>query len=135
MKSLKAKILCLALIAALLGPLSGQMYSDHLLTKARAVDAEAQNNLGVCYVIGEGVDQDLMEAVRWFRLAAEQRLPAALYSLGVCYEMGEGVAQDYKEVSNGAAWELSRGILVFPLFPEKVCVSLSAGVSKHHVLY
>ena len=35
-------------------------------------DADAQFNLGVMYDTGEGVPQDDAEAVRWFRLAAEQ---------------------------------------------------------------
>ena len=35
-------------------------------------DAEAQSNLGVMYVKGQGVAQDDAEAVRWFRKAAEQ---------------------------------------------------------------
>ena len=32
----------------------------------------AQFNLGGCYVVGEGVERDKAEAVKWFRLAADQ---------------------------------------------------------------
>ena len=34
--------------------------------------AEAQHNLGVMYSKGQGVPQDDAEAVKWYRLAAEQ---------------------------------------------------------------
>ena len=35
-------------------------------------NARAQNNLGVMYENGKGVAQDVIEAVRWYRLAAVQ---------------------------------------------------------------
>ena len=35
-------------------------------------DADAQNNLGVCYANGQGVAKDEVEAVKWYRKAAEQ---------------------------------------------------------------
>ena len=46
--------------------------SRHVLTLAEQGDASAQYNLGVTYRTGEGVPQDSAEAVRWYRLAAEQ---------------------------------------------------------------
>ena len=38
----------------------------------RPADALAQTNLGTMYERGEGVAQDAVEAVRWYRKAAEQ---------------------------------------------------------------
>jgi hypothetical protein len=35
--------------------------------------AEAQCNLASCYHKGEGVSQDIEEAVKWWKKAAEQR--------------------------------------------------------------
>ena len=35
-----------------------------------------------------------MEAVKWYRKAAEQNYAAAQNNLGVCYEQGKGVAKD-----------------------------------------
>ena len=35
-----------------------------------------------------------VEAVKWYRKAAEQNYAKAQYNLGVCYEHGEGVAKD-----------------------------------------
>ena len=43
-----------------------------LRRQAEQGDAEAQIDLGLRYANGEGVPQDDAEAVRWFRLAAEQ---------------------------------------------------------------
>ena len=45
------------------------------------------------YATGEGVPQDDAEAVRWFRLAAEQGDARAQFNLGVRYDTGEGVPQ------------------------------------------
>ena len=38
-----------------------------------------------------------MEAVKWYRLAAEQGNARAQYNLGYAYDNGEGVEQDYVE--------------------------------------
>ena len=46
------------------------------------------------YATGRGVPQDDAEAMRWYRLAAEQGLAAAQGSLGVMYSTGYGVLQD-----------------------------------------
>ena len=35
-------------------------------------DAEAQNNMGFIYGTGNGVPKDYVEAVKWYRKAAEQ---------------------------------------------------------------
>ena len=49
------------------------------------------------YAEGKGVPQDDQEAVKWFRLAAEDGNAPAQYSLGLAYEKGQGVPQDYQE--------------------------------------
>ena len=49
------------------------------------------------YRTGEGVLQDAAEAVRWYRLAAEQGDARAQYNLGFAYHTGEGVPQDAVE--------------------------------------
>lgn len=46
------------------------------------------------YGNGEGVLQDDVEAVRWYRLAAEQGDAKAQGNLGAMYANGEGVLQD-----------------------------------------
>jgi TPR repeat protein len=57
----------------------------------------AQSNLGVAYANGEGVQQDYVEAVQWYRLAADQGHAKAQCNLGGMYDQGRGVRQDYVE--------------------------------------
>jgi uncharacterized protein len=57
----------------------------------------AQYNLGVLYSIGLGVEQDDIEASKWFRRAADRGLPAAQMRLGTAYREGKGVPEDLKE--------------------------------------
>lgn len=57
--------------------------------------AEAQNNLGVLFKDGQGVEQDYAEAARWFTLAAEQGNVLAQSNLGWLYQSGNGVQRDY----------------------------------------
>ena len=47
------------------------------------------------YDYGNGVLQDDAEAVKWYRLAAEQGNAAGQNNLGVLYVQGQGVLQDY----------------------------------------
>ena len=54
-----------------------------------------QFNLGVMYDNGQGVPQDDKEALRLYRLSAEQGDAIAQYNLGVRYSKGQGVLQDY----------------------------------------
>ncbi len=57
--------------------------------------AEAQFNLGLMYVNGQGVAQDHTEAMKWYREAAEQELATAQYNLGLMYGLGQGVPQNF----------------------------------------
>ena len=49
------------------------------------------------YFNGDGVPQDYKEALKWWRLAAEQGQARSQYNLGVMLKDGRGVPQDYKE--------------------------------------
>jgi len=63
--------------------------------------------IGMCYYLGKGVEKDMVEAVAWFRRAAEHRKAAeseylkesapAMLMLGMCYRDGEGVEKDAGE--------------------------------------
>ncbi len=53
------------------------------------------------YRKGQGVPQDYAEAVKWYRLAADEWDKAAQFNLGSMYEKGKGVPQDY---ANAAKW-------------------------------
>ena len=55
--------------------------------------ADALNNLGTMYYLG--ASQNYKEAVKWFRLSAEQQHATAQYNLGLMYGNGQGVPKDY----------------------------------------
>ena len=57
------------------------------------------------YYDGQGVPQDYKEAVKWYRLSAEQGDAGAARFLGRMYFMGHGVIKDY--VSAHMWWNLS----------------------------
>ena len=62
-------------------------------------DAQAQNNLGVCYVKGDGTGRDIPTAVVWFRRAAEQGYAKAMWNLGRIMEQDNGVGPDLAEAA------------------------------------
>ena len=47
--------------------------------------------------MARGVPQDYAEAVKWYRLAADQGYASAQSNLGIMYDEGRGVPQDYAE--------------------------------------
>ena len=53
-------------------------------------------------------EQDHIEAVRWYRLAAEQGVAKALYNLGVAYLEGFGVPKDDVEAYKWLSLSASR---------------------------
>ena len=57
----------------------------------------AQYNLGFMYANGQGVPEDYVEAVKWYRKAADQGDASAQYNLGRMVASGQGVRQDYVE--------------------------------------
>ena len=65
-------------------------------------DAEAQYNLGFMYAEGRGVSKDEAEAVRWYRLGADQGFTVAQLELGLMLmlmsDAGEGVSKDEPEL-------------------------------------
>jgi len=67
----------------------GQGESDRLFPKGElAADPE-----------GEGVNQDYVEATKWWRKAAKRGFARAQYGLGVSYRNGKGVEQDKIEAA------------------------------------
>ncbi len=70
------------------------------LAAAKSGHFKAQNNLGVLYEDGRGVEQDLKQAVRWYTEAAESGLPAAQSNLARMYDNGLGADQDQAEAAH-----------------------------------
>ena len=46
---------------------------------------------------GEGIPCNEKEAIKWYRLAAEQGINGAQSNLGLMYERGQGVERNYVE--------------------------------------
>jgi len=64
-------------------------------------EAKSHYDLGLVYANGQGPLLDYAEAVRWFRIAADEGYPPAQYALGRMYGSGQGVAQD---IEQALAW-------------------------------
>ena len=65
------------------------------LPAALAGDAAAQYELGRVYADGAASPEDMAEAARWYRLAANQGSVRAQQDLAILYNKGLGVPQDY----------------------------------------
>jgi hypothetical protein len=60
-------------------------------------DAQAQYKLGYMYSHGQGVPQDLSEAVRWYKKSADQGNAMGESAIGTMYVKGRGIDQNYNE--------------------------------------
>ena len=72
-----------------------------LLPLAKQGYAKAQLLVGDCHANGYGVFMDTDEAVKWYRLAADQELPEAQHRMFVCCRDGIGLERN---LANAAKW-------------------------------
>lgn len=93
---------------------TGDAITAAVLLKSEAEQgvSEAQLALGYLYYVGQGVDQNLALAARWFSSAAESGEPAAMYNLAWLYETGEGVEPNS---AKRATWLKRSAELGYPL--------------------
>ena len=63
--------------------------SPNITTREKGF-ADAQYNLGVMYLKGEGVDKNDKVSAKWFRMAAQQGHADAQYNLGLLFKPGKG---------------------------------------------
>ena len=70
-----------------------------LMERAQKGDASSQNSLGLMYGNGQGVPQNYVQSMKWYRLAADQGYASAQYNLGLMYDKGQGVPQDYAQAA------------------------------------
>ena len=70
-----------------------------LIALARDGDADAQYDLGWRYFCGDGVPKSYSEAVKWYRLAAEQGHAKAQFHLGDRHYWGIGVDKNRAEAA------------------------------------
>ena len=76
------------------GRLQAQAEIGPLLARAGQGDPDAVNALANAYAQGKGVPQDMAEALRLYRQAADRGSASAQFNLGMMYELGRGVAPD-----------------------------------------
>lgn len=67
---------------------------DEIMLDAQTGDAAAQNSLGEMYYYGDEIEQDIDQAVYWFKEAAKQKHADGMYNLGLCFLNGDGVTQN-----------------------------------------
>lgn len=72
-----------------------------LLPLARKGNAKAQLYVGDCFANGQGVFMDTDEAIKWYRLAADQELPEAQHRMFACCMDGVGIERN---TANAAKW-------------------------------
>lgn len=91
-------------------------------------DADAQFELGLRLITGEGIRKDEEEGVKWVRRAAEQDHLRAQHVVGSLYEEGVGVSQDYKKAFE---WYLKAADLGFAMaqFSVGIAYDLGQGVA------
>ncbi|MBQ4479475.1 MAG: sel1 repeat family protein [Victivallales bacterium] len=65
-----------------------------LAIQADGGDADAQNDLALRYLEGDGVGKNARQAAVWFKAAAEQGLAEAQYNYALCLEEGAGLPID-----------------------------------------
>ena len=73
---------------------------EELTRTAERGDAESQFDLGFMYATGFGdFEEDDAEALKWYRLAAEQGLAQAQSTLGTAYAYGHSLEQDFDQAA------------------------------------
>ncbi len=86
-------LVCMAIHAVAVEDLS----IEQLEQKAGAGDTAAMVAMGERYATGDGVEQNIREALRLFREAANAGEPLADFSIGLMYLQGFGVDQNIRE--------------------------------------
>jgi uncharacterized protein len=102
---------------------------QELITKAEAGDPRAQDDLGDAFRDGNGVPEDIAQAIHWYGQAAEQGNPMSQYSLGVLYDEGRGVPKDIRIAFQ---WFLaaSNGVFSPAQWNVGLCYAKGEGVAK-----
>ena len=140
--SMKQRCLWFAALLALIAlPVQAQFGSDSpdgdkkfdasaLQQLADRGNADAQFELGVRYLGGEGFAKDEKKAAEWLQKSADQHNLAAMNALGTLHEEGVGVAKDEKKAFE---WYEKAAKYGFPLAQQNVaeCYESGKGVDKN----
>ena len=72
---------------------------DEFTPLAKRGHSKAQYQLGLLYRFGWGVKQDLVQAIHWYKRAADMGHAVASNNAGHMYRVGLGVKRNYKEAA------------------------------------
>lgn len=90
------KILITFILVFVAGMVSAQTYSKELEKAAKNGDAVAQKDLGVCYLDGNGISQNIKKAYKWLLESSEQGNADAMYHIALMAEQGRLSAASIK---------------------------------------
>ena len=90
------KILITFILVFVTGMVSAQTYSKELEKAAKNGDAVAQKDLGVCYLDGNGISQNIKKAYKWLLESSEQGNADAMYHIALMAEQGRLSAASIK---------------------------------------
>lgn len=119
-------------------PYRNEWYPDEpqeireLRKRANSGDAVAQNNLGVRYRDGDGVERDCEKALHWYRKSAEQGNAMAQYHIAVFYDNGAGVPLDYSIAAQWKEKAAKAGCAIAQLAIGR-CYEIGKGVQKDEI--
>jgi len=94
------KFIVFFIVVCFLAGLQAQTADDYRAAALQG-DKDAQYRLAFCYINGNGVAKNYVQAVDWFQKAAEQGHADAQYHLAFCYHRGLGIGKD---LTQGIQW-------------------------------
>ena len=94
-------LLCAVFCLLAILPFGYAQSITELRSKAEDGDVQAQLALAKAYHLGEGIEKDEAQAVRWWEKAAEHGDTAAEVNLGSAYSIGAGVPRTAPQPSAG----------------------------------
>ena len=92
-RSILASLLVLLLWSSLSQAITPETFNQ-LMGRALRGETDAQYALATKYALGEGVEKNLTEALKWYTKAAEKGDTKALTKLAIIYYYGQFVPQD-----------------------------------------
>lgn len=88
---------------------------------------EGMLSVGRCYETGDGVGKDQAEAVKWYRMAAEQGVADAAFELAKCYRFGMGVRRNRTTASKWLHKAAEQGHARAMILLGKQCLDYDSG--------
>lgn len=82
----------------LLKPINLYAAAQYYKRSADLGNADGQNNLGICFQYGIGLEKDPTLALHSYRKAAAQKHADAHYNIGLCFHLGQGVDKDVNKM-------------------------------------